>query len=197
MTDNGARLPVQPSLTGRKVYLRPTTADDIRINYEWWVLSDPQSLTCRPWVYRSAEENVEAFKSRTVSDSKQAFTVCRIEDGRPVGEVNFFGLNTLNRSAELGVLINPDEQRKGHAYDALTVLIDHLFRFRGLHKVYAQTGGFNSKTIALLEKLGFKRDAVLRDHYYWNGSFHPGYIYSLLAAELARSLDLEAGSPSE
>ena len=50
-----------------------------------------------------------------------------------------------------------------------------------------------------VEGLIVYNDSGSEEHgfYYWNGSFHPGYIYSLLAAELTRSLDLEAGSPSE
>jgi len=38
--------------------------------------------------------------------------------------------------------------------------------------------------VKLLETLGFKKDAVLRDHYFYNGEFHNGFIYSLLLFEL-------------
>ncbi|HQL24078.1 MAG TPA: GNAT family protein [candidate division Zixibacteria bacterium] len=77
-----------------------------------------------------------------------------------------------------------DEREKGYASDAMGVLCRYLFKFRGLNKVHAQTAEFNKGAIRLLGKLGFKRDGVLRDHYYHAGEFHAGYIYSLLAFEL-------------
>ncbi|MFH1687105.1 MAG: GNAT family protein [bacterium] len=184
MPDEKKRVLAQPSLVGQKVYLRPTTPTDISNMYLWSVLTEPQSQTCHPRLFRTADESVEAYKSRTITDTQQRFAVCRKKDKTPVGIVSFFGLNTLNRSAELGLLIDPDEHRQGYGSDALKVLVTYLFRYRGLNKVHAQTGGFNTATVALLEKLGFKRDAVLRDHYFWDGSFHPGYVYSLLLYEL-------------
>ena len=59
----------------------------------------------------------------------------------------------------------------------------YLFKQCGLNKVYAQTAEFNEGAIKLLESLGFKRDATLRDHYFLNGRFHAGLIYSLLLFE--------------
>ncbi len=174
----------QPSLVGEKVYLRPTTAEDIVNNHRWSVLSEPQSLSCRPRTLRTASEAVQLFKEAKRTPDRQGFAVCRKKDKMPVGDVGFFDFNQLNRSAELGLLIDPDERSKGYGSDALKVLCRYLFQYRGLNKVYAQTAGFNTVTAALLESLQFKKDATLRDHYFYDGEFHPGFIYSLLLYEL-------------
>ncbi|MEW5995345.1 MAG: GNAT family protein, partial [Candidatus Zixiibacteriota bacterium] len=84
----------------------------------------------------------------------------------------------------LGVIIDPDERKKGYGKEALQILGRYLFSHRGLNKVYAQTAAFNEGAVALLESLGFKRDATLRNHYFYDGEFHAGYIYSLLAYEV-------------
>jgi len=176
--------PVQRSLVGQKVFLRITTPLDVSNMYPWSLACEPQSLSCRPRILRTAEEAVEGFKAMKKSADRQSFSVLRKEDKALVGRINYFDLNSLNRSVELGLLIDPDEHRKGYGSDAMKVLIRYLFQYRGLNKVHAQTAGFNQGTIALLEKLGFHRDATLRDHYFYDGAFHPGYVYSLLLYEL-------------
>lgn len=184
MAEKKPPLPAQPSLVGDKVYLRPTTAEDIVNMHHWSVLSEPQSMSSHARIIRTASEAAQLFKEAKRSSDVQGFAVVRKKDKIPVGMVRFFGLNQLNRSAELGLLIDPDEHRKGYGSDALKVLCRYLFRYRGLNKVYAMTAGFNTAAAALLESLQFKKDATLRDHYFYNGEFHPGFIYSLLLYEL-------------
>lgn len=174
----------QKSLIGDKVYLRPTTPEDYPSIYVWQLANDPQSTTCRPRLLRTAAQAVDAFKSAEPRETEQTFTVVRKKDDVAVGMIRFFGLNTLNRSVELGLQIDPDEQRNGFGSDAMRVLIRYLFRYRGLNKVHAQTADFNEGAVALLEGLGFKRDGRLRQHYFYDGAFHDGYIYSLLLYEL-------------
>jgi RimJ/RimL family protein N-acetyltransferase len=108
----------------------------------------------------------------------------RKEGNLPIGRIRFFGLNTLNRSAELGLLIDPDERRKGYGGEAVRILARYLFRFRGLNKVYAQTSEKNVAACKLLEGAGFRRDGVLRHHYFSENEFSNGHLYSLLLFEV-------------
>lgn len=181
-----SKIPTQRSLIGEDIFLRPVTADDIANAHVWTVASDPQSMTCRPFPYKTAAEAAEIFKKKHDPNSleRQAFAIVRIEDKRPVGLIRYFSYNTANRSAELGFIVDPDERRQGMASDAVRTIVKHLFEQLGLNKVYAQTGSFNKASCSMLEKLGFKRDGVLRDHHFYNGEFHADYVYSLLRYEL-------------
>lgn len=185
MTASKELLPAPPSLIGENVYLRVVTPNDIELMYLWSVRTDPQFQTCRPRVLKTAAETVEAYKGRTITADSQRFTICLKQDGSPVGIASFFDMNPLNRSAELGLLVDPDQQRRGYGSDGLRVLCRWLFEYRNLHKIHAQTSAPNAAAVALLAKLGFARDGVLRDHYFWEGAYHPGYVYSLLAEEMS------------
>jgi RimJ/RimL family protein N-acetyltransferase len=184
MADKKKSFPTSPSLVGDKVFLKPTTPDDEVNTLHWTMLSEPQSLSCRPWVFRTASEVAEAMKKAEKNTSRQRFVALRKDDRTPVAKVTYFDMNTLNRTAELGLIVDPDEQRKGYGADALKVLVSYLFLNRGLNKVYAQTAQFNPGAQALMESLGFKKDATLRDHYFYRGEFHHGLIYSLLQFEV-------------
>lgn len=184
MADKQKSFPTQPSFVGQKVYLRPATAEDIANIHHWDVQGEPQSMSCHARILRTAGESAELFKKSENSTNDQRFTVVKKKDKMPVGLVRFFGYNQLNRSVELGLLIDPDEHKKGYGTDALKVLCRYLFNYRGLNKVYAQTAIFNKGAVKLLEKLRFKKDATLRDHYFYQGDFHHGLVYSMLLCEL-------------
>lgn len=184
MADTKIKYPTQPSLVGANIYLRPVTTDDAA-NIEYWTLhSEPEALSCRPQLFLTPSEAAERYKSKEKSTSQQRFAVVRKDDQMLVGAVAFFNYNPLNRSAELGLLIDPEERRKGYGKEAIQLLCRYLFRFRGLNKIHAQTVDFNEATIELLEALGFKRDGTFRDHYFYDGEFHNAAIYSLLLFEL-------------
>ncbi|MFQ6007316.1 MAG: GNAT family N-acetyltransferase [Candidatus Zixiibacteriota bacterium] len=184
MADKKPKFPTSPSLIGSKVYLRPGTAEDA-VNRQYWLLhSEPQAMSCYPVELVTPSEASERFQKREKSTAEQRFAVVRKDDQTPVGEAAFFNYNPQNRSAELGLLIDPDERKKGYGKDAMQLLCRYLFKHRGLNKVYAQTPAFNEAAVGLLKSLGFKKDGTLRDHYFYNGEFHNGYVYSLLLFEL-------------
>lgn len=184
MAEPKPKLPARTSLIGDKVYLRPASTDDI-INFDYWtMLSQPEMLSCHPTPFRTGTEAVQQYTAKEKTIAEQSFAILRKDGQVPVGTVSFFNYNSLNRSAELGLLIDPDERRKGYGADALQVLSRYLFKHRGLNKVYAQTCAANEAACKLLESLSFKKDGTLRDHYFFNGGFHHGLIYSLLLFEL-------------
>jgi RimJ/RimL family protein N-acetyltransferase len=176
--------PTQPSFIGEKVYLRPMTAEDVANTHHWFVLTEPQSQTCHPLTITTAAEASEAFKKQERNAEMASLMIVRIADNMPVGRVRYFNWNNLNRSVELGILIDPDEREKGYAKEGIRIVMRYLFKHRNLNKVHAQTSMPNIGAIKLLESLGFKRDGVLRRHYFLNGEFQDGLIYSKLAFEM-------------
>ena len=184
MSTEKPMLMTRPSFRGKKVYLRPLTAHDLDSIYLWQQLSEPQSLSCRSFGFASLEVVVEKFKKGQADSKVNRFAIIKRDDNTLIGSASYFDYNPLNRSAEMGVLIDPDEHQNGYASEAIKLVMHYLFSYLGLNKVYAQTAEFNSGAIKLLESLRFKKDATLRDHYFYKDEFHAGLIYSLLRFEL-------------
>ena len=184
MAKNENPISAQPSLVGKTVYLRPETADDVLNHHYWFTQSEPSSMTVHPLPFMSAADVAERFKKSDKSPYKQAFAIVSKKSKNPVGKVSFFNYNDVNRSAEMGILVDPDERKHGYGEEAMKLLINYLFQFRNLNKVYAETAEFNHGTMALLETLGFKRDGILRQHHYYNGDYHNKFVYSLLRFEV-------------
>lgn len=186
MAEKKQEYPVHPGLVGKNILLRPATDKDVANTYHWHLQSDPPMLSSRSVPFWTPAEMAENFKKHEKTADEQLLMIVRQKGNLPVGVIRFFNMNSLNRSAELELIVDPDERGKGHALEAARLLIRYLFRTRDLNKVYAQTSSLNAEAVALLEKAGFKRDGTLRHHYFYDGELHDGYIYSLLRYEYER-----------
>jgi len=175
--------PTQPSFIGEKVYLRAPNSDDPLNFYYWRILSEPQSQSCHPLAIGNPGDVVERYKKKEQGIYCQDFSIVKKEDNRLVGKATYFNFNTQNRSAEIGVIVDPDERENGYASEAIFLLCKYLFRQRALNKIHAQTADFNKGAINLLKSMAFKQDGILRDHYFFEGEFHNGLIYSILLYE--------------
>lgn len=175
--------PIHASFVGKTVYLRPLTSDDVANTQAWRLQNGAQTISARPVLFWSPTDAAERYKKNEKEIGHQRFAVVRSKDKMLVGMVTFFDFNPLNRSAELGVMIDPDEQKNGYAKEAVRLLAGFLFKSWGLNKVHAQTAAFNKAAVALLESLGFKKDGTLREHYFHESEYYDGYIYSLMAYE--------------
>lgn len=178
-----SQFPTSPSLIGKKVYLRATTPDDYLEIHRWFNASDPQSQTCHAVKVISPEERVKKMQKREAGNDEDRFVIVEKNSHNSVGEISYFHMNMLNRAAELGYLIAPNERGNGYAKEALQLIIKYLFLDMNLNKVYAQTASFNKDSVKLLESLEFKLDGTLRQHHYFKGDLYDDLLYSLLRFE--------------
>lgn len=175
--------PAQPSFIGEKIYLRPETVDDAKRHLDWSFKSEPQSMAARPLVFTTENDIINRFKKPVKSPYKQAFAIIHKEDDLHIGKISFFNYNDVNRSAELGLLVDPVHRKRGYGKEALQLMTSFLFDFRNLNKIYAETAEFNTPTVHLLESLGFHKDGTLRQHHYFNGEYYDKFVYSLIRFE--------------
>ncbi|UIE37731.1 GNAT family N-acetyltransferase [Leptodesmis sichuanensis] len=104
----------------------------------------------------------------------------------PVGKFAYFDVNPRNRSAEFGYRVHPAMRGRGLGTQMLQTCINRVFQSTTLNKLYGQTAAFNLPSIRLLEKLGFHRDGVLREHHELDRQLHDDYGYSLLRRDWQR-----------
>ena len=168
-----------------RVSLDDLTEDQVLTVRKWFLDSDPATQTCQPIALKTDEEVIWDFRERVEDGRSRDFAINRLADNRLLGRIRYFNLNARNRSVEIGYLLSAEFRGQGYASEALGLLLGHLFGERGLNKAYAQTGEFNTASIALLERWGFRQDARLRQHHELEGTFYDDLIYSLLAEDYA------------
>ncbi|MGL5888553.1 MAG: GNAT family N-acetyltransferase [Bacteroidia bacterium] len=106
------------------------------------------------------------------------------ETQKTIGRGGFHNWFFLHHRSELGYLISDvNFRQKGLMNEALEALIDYGFTTMNLHRIEAFTGKDNIASIRLLEKNGFTKEAVLREHYFIDGVFVDSVVFSKLKQE--------------
>jgi RimJ/RimL family protein N-acetyltransferase len=113
--------------------------------------------------------------------------------GEVVGTCTLASLDPANRRAELGYALGRPHQGRGYMAAALPALLRFAFGRLDLHRVVADSDPRNVPSIRTLERLGFRREGLLRQHYLVAGEPQDAVVYGLLRSEWAGDT---AGRPS-
>lgn len=85
--------------------------------------------------------------------------------------------------AELGYVTVMGRQGQGVARECVSALIDHLFDTEGHRRLFAEIDADNTASIGVVERLGFTREACLREHETTHKGLCDMLIYGLLRRE--------------
>jgi RimJ/RimL family protein N-acetyltransferase len=102
-----------------------------------------------------------------------------------VGNVSLKNVSHMMKYAEIGYGVAEAYQGKGIATGAVKLLIEMAFRQSDLRKLTAYVHDKNLASCRVLEKLGFKREGLLREHYIINGVPENELLFGLLKHEWA------------
>jgi RimJ/RimL family protein N-acetyltransferase len=77
-----------------------------------------------------------------------------------IGDAMLLGVAGTDHAVEIGITLAPADQGRGLAAEAVTALVDAVFA-AGRHKVVAYTDVRNTRSLALFDRLGFRREGLL------------------------------------
>lgn len=176
-----------PTLSGRHVRLEPLQmahADGLRAaaaDGALWQL--PYTSVPGPGADKMAQYIATALAAR---DAGQAlpFVVCSA-DGELLGSTRFYEIDRTVPRLKLGYTwYAARAQRTGVNTEAKRLLLGHAFERLGCAAVALETSHLNLRSQAAIERLGARRDGVLRAHQrHRDGSLRDTVAYSILAGE--------------
>jgi RimJ/RimL family protein N-acetyltransferase len=109
------------------------------------------------------------------------------ETGLLVGDCALKIAEHDERQAEMGYTLSRAYQGRGIASEAVSCVLEYAFVALGLHRVIAITDCENVASVALLERLGLRREGHFRQNVWFKGKWADEYLYALLQEEwLAR-----------
>jgi ribosomal-protein-alanine N-acetyltransferase len=151
----------------------------------------------RPWTY--LPETADAFRdllARSSSPSAATFLIVRSDDGAMAGVVTLSQIFLGNfRSAYLGYSAFVPFDGRGYLTDGLRLVLREAFGAIGLHRVEANVQPGNERSIALVERLGFRREGFSPRYLKIGGRWRDHVRYALLAEEFAASDDATGPGP--
>jgi len=171
-------------LKNDKIMLRHFKSEDIEKHIDWVTVETEWKEWDAPWEWLSEADDIDYIERRKSLLDKPTNSRLMIETlaGELVGEVNSYYIDGDCEKLAVGIGIPPlSARRKGHAYAALTLFMEHLFKTRDV--LYTQTWSGNMRMIALAEKIGFKEVRRLKDLREVNGEKYDGLTFAVTKAE--------------
>jgi [ribosomal protein S5]-alanine N-acetyltransferase len=107
----------------------------------------------------------------------------RVDDARLIGQCTLFNFVRQSRRAEMGYSMAAEAWGRGYMHEALHALLDHGFGALHLNRVEADIDPRNVASARSLERLGFRREGLLRERWIVDGEVSDTALYGLLARE--------------
>ena len=99
--------------------------------------------------------------------------------GRMIGDCALHDLADRPNEAEIGVTLARAYRGRGYAGEAIAGLLGYAFGTLGKSRIEALTDVRNAGSIAVLERLGFVRDAAMREPVEFKGEICSEFLYLL------------------
>lgn len=105
--------------------------------------------------------------------------------GKLVGMTRYMRINAGHKRLEIGgTFYARSVQRSGVNTEAKLLLLTHAFEGMGCNVVQIRTDWFNRRSQSAIERLGARRDGVLRNHQVMpDGRLRDLVVYSIIASE--------------
>jgi diamine N-acetyltransferase len=169
-------------LKGENSNLRALEPEDLEFLYtienneSFWEISHTQTPFSK-YLLKQYLENAhldifEANQLRLLIEEKST--------KRQIGLIDLFDFNPQHKRAGIGILIHPNFQKNGFAFEALSILIDYAFKYLNLHQLYANITATNSKSISLFTKHKFKKAGIKKDWILSEGKFKDEILFQLI-----------------
>ena len=145
-------------LEGAKVVLKEKRLEDAWMDYLWRSDEEIARLDAAYPLKMRFEEFLRLFKDqlRYPTPASRRFGI-DTRDGKYIGNCMYYDLDTVNRQAEIGIVIGDrDYWSYGYGYDAVITLLDYLFDGSiPIERLYLHTLEWNHRAQRAFEKCGF------------------------------------------
>ncbi len=178
-------------LVGERVYLRPVEHDDL-VHIRKWA-NDPGIRRLTGEVTPMTPAGAERFYEKVQNDEDRVWFIISLREigapdgapsGAPIGEAGLLRMFPAWRTTDLSIIIGEkDAWGKGYGTEAIRLLLDYAFGYLNFHRVSIGVVGFNERALRFYEKIGFKREGIQRDGYFYDHAYHDFVMMSLLEDE--------------
>ena len=166
------------------IKLRPVDLDDAE-NYMALIAKNSEFLTA--WFNSftppdTAEDRRKEMAKQLdeVRNHERYWWMIEFED-ELVGKIDIHGMYSSNRSGSIGYWIDQDYTGKGIATLSVKAVLDWAFSAHNFSKIEFVCAIQNTRSAAVPERLGIRREAILRKENVVNGEFQDMAIYTAFA----------------
>lgn len=172
-------------IKGKYVFLRAIEESDLPSLKSWRNNPDLRKYFRETLEINMAKQRLW-FNSINEPNSKQVmFSIIDSCTDELLGACGLCYIDWINRSADFSIYIGNDNIYIDDKYakDAADLMMDYGFNVLNLHRLWAEIYSFDTKKKILFKSMRFKKEAVLRETYWYQGQWHNSIFYSRLSTD--------------
>jgi ribosomal-protein-alanine N-acetyltransferase len=155
-----------PILGTPRLKLRPLRKTDSSAVYG--MMSDPEVMAFWDWAAFDdpavVDELVAGQLAQIADETALYWAVCPAGGDMAVGVCDLSDIDLHHRRAEVGFLFARAHWGQGYAAESMAAVVAHAFGALGLERLWARFHAGNDASKALLSRLGFSCEGLLKGH---------------------------------
>lgn len=174
-----------PVLMGRCVLLREPREDDAERVYE--LVRDPEVTRFLAMEPPGSPDDtrffIEKCHEHRRQDCEYVFVIADVATDAPMGIIGLRHLDRAMKTAQVGTWVARRHWGRGINAEAKQLLFDFAFGPLALHRVEARIAVDNQRSRRAFERLGGRREGLLRESFFKGGGYHDQDLYVVLAQD--------------
>lgn len=147
--------------------------------------SDPIINQYQVWIARTINDVNDFINNRVspiidIVDTWYQFLIIKKDHNKLIGDIGGHFLDVDKKQVKLGCTLDKDYQGKEYATEALREIINYLFHDLEKRRIVTSIDPRNIKSISLVERLGFRKEAHFRKSLLINGEWVDDLVYAIL-----------------
>jgi len=172
-----------PILTTERLLLRSIKPEDARAVFNY--RSDAIANQYQGWTPKTVDDVVDFIENKTsaefdVYNTWHQLVIILKENNELIGDIGLHFLDEEGKQLEIGCTLNKSYHGKGFSIEALKETINFLFKDLNKRRIVTSIDPRNLPSIALVERLGLRKEAHFKESILINGEWVDDMIYAML-----------------
>src|SRR5579872_3882013 len=158
-------------IAGQKVILGALAPADYAPLYTWFNDVEAARLD---FSYRPIDLATHLQWCQNVGNdpSKVVFAIRRLGDPAIIGYVKISNINSVHRSADIGIRIGEESNRnRGFGTEAVSLAVDYCWKYLNLERLSLIVFSGNARAISAYRTVGFKKEGLLHRYCFIDGEW--------------------------
>lgn len=172
-------------MIGKTVVLREYRHEDLSAIRSW--VNDSETTRYLGGSFRRPQtwEQTETMLAHRLEGDVggEGFVIADRESMAYLGQCDLMMIDNVARKAEIAVVLLPEARGRGVATEGLSLLLSYAFDTMNLNRVWLRCAAENARALALYERLGFRREGLLREELFIDGRAQDAVVMGLLRSE--------------
>lgn len=171
------------NIKGKIVTLRQMTRNDMQMICDMFNDPELENLVVG-WAFPLSLEQQQRWYDNNIDDNRNFRFVVETADDGAIGIATLVDIDWKNRRAMHGIkLANSDNRAKGIGTDVVMAIMRYAFDELGLHRLDGAWFDFNTLSVNLYKKCGWKEEGVRREYVYKRGGWRDLTVVGVLESD--------------